>query len=467
MPQRCQVIQWNDNCLWLLDRGEPVAKRRMVFEHRTGGAAGLAISPNLGNTVSSFRITWHRWYPLPPYSGMRNMPKELVAIAFTDTGAARLRRCAARGAPSSDSDEFASPKRIELWFFWRGTGGQPAVRHGARRGDADRGGGAGTPVPAGARQHGDRRRHRDRCGVTRTGSAMGFGLSADQGDADRRRDARRSDAGGAWRRSGGLPRPGGDGAGDARCVDQARRPRRGVRDGGDWVDRDPVRRQGGADLVIAVDPIAHRREVALALGADAALDPVAEGDTGLAIRRMTGWRGVVWSRLDQKSTRAPVSGGRCRCTSATGPATELYVTPAREVSSARSSKKRPALRSSSGRWAGVSGCRARSFWRICGVGPARAPVTSADESVSRESAAMTSASDREIGLVCRAAFFLPARSFLNCRRVVKCEGICPIWLAPRSIRASRSAGAGALGSVRWLDRIGALLRDRVWPGESS
>jgi threonine dehydrogenase-like Zn-dependent dehydrogenase len=44
-------------------------------------------------------------------------------------------------------------------------------------------------------------------------------------------------------------------------------------------------RLAGADKVIAVDPIAHRREVARALGADAALDPVAEGDVGLAIRR--------------------------------------------------------------------------------------------------------------------------------------------------------------------------------------
>src|SRR5215216_2021963 len=52
-------------------------------------------------------------------------------------------------------------------------------------------------------------------------------------------------------------------------------------------------RQAGADLVIAVDPIAHRREAALALGADVALDPVAEGDAGLAIRRMTGWRGAA------------------------------------------------------------------------------------------------------------------------------------------------------------------------------
>ena len=52
-------------------------------------------------------------------------------------------------------------------------------------------------------------------------------------------------------------------------------------------------RLDGADWVVAVDPIATRREVALALGADAALDPTAEGgDAGLAIRRLTapnGW----------------------------------------------------------------------------------------------------------------------------------------------------------------------------------
>ena len=44
----------------------------------------------------------------------------------------------------------------------------------------------------------------------------------------------------------------------------------------------------GADWVVAVDPIAARREVALALGADVALDPLADdGDAGLAIRRLT------------------------------------------------------------------------------------------------------------------------------------------------------------------------------------
>ncbi len=49
-------------------------------------------------------------------------------------------------------------------------------------------------------------------------------------------------------------------------------------------------RLAGAGKVIAVDPIPARRELALRLGADAALDPLADGgDVGLAIRQMTGW----------------------------------------------------------------------------------------------------------------------------------------------------------------------------------
>lgn len=47
-------------------------------------------------------------------------------------------------------------------------------------------------------------------------------------------------------------------------------------------------RLAGADWVVAVDPIAARRDVALALGADAALDPGEEADVGLAVRRLTG-----------------------------------------------------------------------------------------------------------------------------------------------------------------------------------
>jgi threonine dehydrogenase-like Zn-dependent dehydrogenase len=45
----------------------------------------------------------------------------------------------------------------------------------------------------------------------------------------------------------------------------------------------------GADWVVAVDPLANRRELALGFGADVALDPTAgDGDVGMAIRRLTG-----------------------------------------------------------------------------------------------------------------------------------------------------------------------------------
>ncbi len=86
-------------------------------------------------------------------------------------------------------------------------------------------------------------------------------------------------------------------------------------------------RQAGADLVIAVDPIAHRREVALALGANVALDPVAEGDTGLAIRRITGWRGAPNTPPSPERTR--VRGGYWEEVSQTG---QLGVDVAVEVS---------------------------------------------------------------------------------------------------------------------------------------
>lgn len=47
-------------------------------------------------------------------------------------------------------------------------------------------------------------------------------------------------------------------------------------------------RLAGAAWIVAVDPLPDRRRVALALGADAALDPREEGgDAGLAIRRLT------------------------------------------------------------------------------------------------------------------------------------------------------------------------------------
>lgn len=49
-------------------------------------------------------------------------------------------------------------------------------------------------------------------------------------------------------------------------------------------------RIAGADRVIALDPIEARREVAMALGADVALDPLA-GDAGMAIREISGSAG--------------------------------------------------------------------------------------------------------------------------------------------------------------------------------
>lgn len=47
----------------------------------------------------------------------------------------------------------------------------------------------------------------------------------------------------------------------------------------------------GAKMIIAVDPIAKRRELALKYGADYALDPVNE-DAGLMMKRLTGNKGV-------------------------------------------------------------------------------------------------------------------------------------------------------------------------------
>lgn len=46
---------------------------------------------------------------------------------------------------------------------------------------------------------------------------------------------------------------------------------------------------GGADWVVAVDPLANRRALAQELGADEVIDPAADGgDVGLVIRRLTG-----------------------------------------------------------------------------------------------------------------------------------------------------------------------------------
>ena len=45
----------------------------------------------------------------------------------------------------------------------------------------------------------------------------------------------------------------------------------------------------GADWVVAIDPLANRRELATRFGADVVLDPLAgDGDVGMAIRRLTG-----------------------------------------------------------------------------------------------------------------------------------------------------------------------------------
>jgi threonine dehydrogenase-like Zn-dependent dehydrogenase len=65
-------------------------------------------------------------------------------------------------------------------------------------------------------------------------------------------------------------------------------------------------RLNGADWIVAVDPIAARREVALALGADEAIDPVAAGDSGLAIRKLTN----AGRGMPEAPTRGPrVVGG--------------------------------------------------------------------------------------------------------------------------------------------------------------
>src|SRR5690606_536854 len=47
-------------------------------------------------------------------------------------------------------------------------------------------------------------------------------------------------------------------------------------------------RLAGAAEVTAVDPLANRRDLAMAFGADVAIDPAGvDGDAGLAIRRLT------------------------------------------------------------------------------------------------------------------------------------------------------------------------------------
>ena len=62
-------------------------------------------------------------------------------------------------------------------------------------------------------------------------------------------------------------------------------------------------RLSGASLVIAVDPIPLRRQVAQQLGADVVLDPT-EGDVGLEIRRLTGKLGADVTLEVSGSSRA-------------------------------------------------------------------------------------------------------------------------------------------------------------------
>lgn len=92
---------------------------------------------------------------------------------------------------------------------------------------------------------------------------------------------------------------------NALCFDPAQYALCGVRDGdlrvGDRVAvfglgaigavAVQVARTAGAHFVAAIDPIAKRREAALAAGADAAFDPV-EQDVGLELKRATGRLGV-------------------------------------------------------------------------------------------------------------------------------------------------------------------------------
>lgn len=74
-------------------------------------------------------------------------------------------------------------------------------------------------------------------------------------------------------------------------------------------------RLSGAAHVIAVDPIPARRELALAFGADAALDPRDDdGDVGLAIRRETAPKGWQPAAIEPPSGERLVGGYRERPT---------------------------------------------------------------------------------------------------------------------------------------------------------
>jgi len=68
-------------------------------------------------------------------------------------------------------------------------------------------------------------------------------------------------------------------------------------------------RLAGADRVIAIDPIPARRNLALAFGADAAIDPAdGDGDAGLAIRRWTAPADFAPEALDAPSGRRLIGG---------------------------------------------------------------------------------------------------------------------------------------------------------------
>lgn len=65
-------------------------------------------------------------------------------------------------------------------------------------------------------------------------------------------------------------------------------------------------RLAGASVVIALDPIENRRKLALELGADIALDPMADGgDAGLAIRQLT----AQWTSPPDSPMEETVTGG--------------------------------------------------------------------------------------------------------------------------------------------------------------
>lgn len=88
-------------------------------------------------------------------------------------------------------------------------------------------------------------------------------------------------------------------------------------------------RLAGADRVIAVDPIPARRNLALAFGAEVALDPrEGDGDAGLAIRRLTAPTGLDPDAIEPPAGERLIGGYTERPTQAT----ELGVDVAVEAS---------------------------------------------------------------------------------------------------------------------------------------